>query len=631
MGCGSSTDTKPTNSRETRDTVISDVDIDDNFNESSKNKNWSNSSRKSPSHTASSPALTNRRQDLSKHQTLKSTSVDEGIELEALDEEDYPPRPCRLKKSDMIQHPSMFTSIDSHVAKTPKSATTSIPELAKYLCQPAKNRLEKIRAIYQWVSRNIEYDVAGFFNLGGAQRKSCDPESVLRSRSSVCQGYADLFLFLCREARVPAKTISGYAKGYGHKPGVAITTKTDTNHAWNAVFVQNEWRLVDCTWDAGHVDGNTFHRHEGEFYFLTDPDVFINDHFPYNKTDMAVSQQWQLISPPHDLETFSKSAAIKKHAFLYNLEFMSHRDAVITVNKDVIVKFVAKGKALKNTGAHLNDMEGTSFDQCVFVEKERDKTYCVTVKPQKPGTYNLRIFGNQGEQQTLDSLVTYVIECKTVDKAVKSFPVHFGLWGAGPYYADFGFDDRVAQKALFESDSGELEIRLPFTEPVKALGKLANSEDENGDDQFLMMEQGQSELLVHVRMNRLGFYKLLIFAKKEKSASYDLALQYLINCKNPGKQYQAFPHVYPEALAGRMTLVEPKTRSLPAETKVHFRLSSSVIDTLMIGHTTFERGVNNTWDVDVVTPSSGENLCVFGRSSNTGGGSFTGLYKFDIR
>ncbi|OWF41860.1 kyphoscoliosis peptidase-like [Mizuhopecten yessoensis] len=636
MGCGTSTQTKPTYSRATQDTVISDVELDDNYNESSTG--LETSSRNTPSNPAIivTPASATTRHTSSQRQTPKSSKsstsspIDEGIELEALDEEDYPPKPCKLKKIEIVPDVSMFKNIDEHVAKTPKSATASIPELAKYLCRPAKNQLEKIRAIYQWVSRNIEYDVAGFLNLNGTQKKSNDPESVLRNRCSVCQGYADLFLSLCREASVPAKTISGYSKGYSYKVGVAITTKSDTNHAWNGVFVNNEWRLVDCTWDAGHVGDNKFHRHEGEFYFLTDPDVFINDHFPYIKKDMTLSQKWQLLNQPRDLETFSKLVKVPKQAVLYDLDLVSHKESIIPVTKEVVVKFVAKGKPLHKAGARLGDADGTLHDQCVFVEKEGETTYSVTVRPQKPGKYTLSLYGNQGEQNTLNSLVSYVIDCKTVEKNAKPFPVHFGLWGAEPNYAEYGFDSGVAKRTSFESDTGELEIRLPVIDPVKALGKLAFSEDDEGDDECIMLEQGQSEVLVQLRMNRAGFYKFLMFAKKENGSSYEKVLQYLIYCKTPVKQYQPFPKVFQEAMTGRMALIEPKTKSLPAETEVHFRLTSSVIDIVRIANKNYERGDNNTWNIDVMTPSSGEKFNIFGRISDSGDTSYKALYAYDI-
>ncbi|XP_069104257.1 kyphoscoliosis peptidase-like [Argopecten irradians] len=633
MGCGSSTQTKPTKSRDDNNIVISDVDIDDNFNESHKNRNVGNSSKQAPAASITvTPATTNKPQP-SRPNPKKSTTtpVDEGIELEALDEEDYPPKPCRLKKTDIVPDVSMFKNIDDHVAKTPNSATASIPELATYLCRPAKNQLEKIRAIYQWVSKNIDYDVAGYLNLGGAQRKSCDPESVLRNRSSVCQGYADLVLSLCKEANVPAKTIAGYAKGYSHKTGDVISTKSDTNHAWNAVFVNNEWRLIDCTWDAGHVSDKKFQRHEGEFYFLTDPHVFVNDHFPYIKKDMVASLQWQLMSKPLDIEAYSKMVKVDKHAFKYDLELTSHKEAVLPVNKEAVIKFAARSKPLVKVGAYLTDSDGTRQDQCVLVQQEGKSSYCVTVRPQKPGKYTLQVFGNQGEENNLHCLFSFMVDCKTVDKASKPFPAHFGIWGANSNYADYGFDKGVAEISLFESDTGELAIRLPITEPVKALGHLAFSEDDKGDDQFVMLEQGQSDLVVHVRMDKSGYYKLQIFSQnKNGSSSYDMVMQYLVHCKKPLKDCQPFPHVFPGALEGRVTLIEPKTKFLSAETEVHFCLTSSIIDVARVGHTNFERGDNNTWNFDVITPASGENLNIFGRISDSEDKSYKALFTFDI-
>ena len=31
----------------------------------------------------------------------------------------------------------------------------------------------------------------------------------------------------------------------------------EVEHAWNAVFIQGTWRLLDCTWAAGHTEDET--------------------------------------------------------------------------------------------------------------------------------------------------------------------------------------------------------------------------------------------------------------------------------------------------------------------------------------------------------------------------------------
>jgi transglutaminase/protease-like cytokinesis protein 3 len=64
-----------------------------------------------------------------------------------------------------------------------------------------------------------------------------------------------------------------------HDAEIPYTPHDSPDHAWNAVFVDDDWRFVDCCWGAGYEDesGYWVKKYE-EFWFLTDPDKFINDH-----------------------------------------------------------------------------------------------------------------------------------------------------------------------------------------------------------------------------------------------------------------------------------------------------------------------------------------------------------------
>ena len=69
-----------------------------------------------------------------------------------------------------------------------------------------------------------------------------------------CLGYANLYAALCRASSIPCNVVTGYALGVSGSSGSswddAGINATDANHAWNEVYVDNRWVIVDTTWDS---------------------------------------------------------------------------------------------------------------------------------------------------------------------------------------------------------------------------------------------------------------------------------------------------------------------------------------------------------------------------------------------
>jgi hypothetical protein len=169
-----------------------------------------------------------------------------------------------------------YEEIDRHALNAPASAESSVDSLAAYLIEPAGNDREKARAIFRWITENIDYNVEVFFKGGTGPTNS---EDVLKSRKSVCYGYSDIFLSLAREAGLETIRISGYGKGYGYAPGKNFSGLP--NHAWNAVKINGSWYLMDSTWGAGYVSvDKKYVRKFDDHFFMTPPSQFIYDHFP---------------------------------------------------------------------------------------------------------------------------------------------------------------------------------------------------------------------------------------------------------------------------------------------------------------------------------------------------------------
>ena len=183
-----------------------------------------------------------------------------------------------------------YTYIDEYALRAP--STEDMESLVSYLIKPASDDFEKVRAIYFWITHNISYDVHAFFSNRILDTSAIN---VFYTRKIVCAGYANLFQEFCDIAGIECVTIIGFAKGYGYVAGMV---PKKSNHAWNAVKIKGKWYLIDATWGSGYLNGNSFVFHYTNLYFLADPKIFINDHFPEE-------EKWQLLDKPIDKYQFA--------------------------------------------------------------------------------------------------------------------------------------------------------------------------------------------------------------------------------------------------------------------------------------------------------------------------------------
>jgi hypothetical protein len=203
--------------------------------------------------------------------------------------------------------PPPYKAIDQHALKAPPQAEQSLDRLAAYLTQAANTDREKARAIYRWVTDRIAYDVDNF--LAG-RRVDDNPRTVLRRRRAVCSGYANLFLALCKEAGVKAARVVGKARGYGYRPG---RLKANNGHAWNAVYLEGKWRLLDATWGAGAIGERKFVKRFAEHYFLTPAEQLIFTHLPDE-------DRWQLLPSPLTVQEFLAQPEVRYELFVMGVE-----------------------------------------------------------------------------------------------------------------------------------------------------------------------------------------------------------------------------------------------------------------------------------------------------------------------
>jgi hypothetical protein len=91
-------------------------------------------------------------------------------------------------------------------------------------------------------------------------------------------------------------SVRGFAKDSGYVEGASFN---ETNHAWNAIWLENRWWLIDATWGAGYLSEKGFVKEFNEFFFLAPPDKLIWTHLPEDA-------KWQLLDMPITLSQFEQ-------------------------------------------------------------------------------------------------------------------------------------------------------------------------------------------------------------------------------------------------------------------------------------------------------------------------------------
>ena len=110
---------------------------------------------------------------------------------------------------------------------------------AQGLTKNAKTDEEKVKAIYNYVTKNIKYDNKKANTIQAGYIPSID--AIIKARSGICYDYAVLTGGMLRSVDIPTKLVMGY--------------KSDIKeyHAWNEVYLNGKWTTIDTTYDAAYV------------------------------------------------------------------------------------------------------------------------------------------------------------------------------------------------------------------------------------------------------------------------------------------------------------------------------------------------------------------------------------------
>ena len=116
-------------------------------------------------------------------------------------------------------------------------------KFAKTVSQDKKTTTEIVQALYDYIVDNVKYDYVKIKNISSDYIPNI--ETIFKEGKGMCYDYSALFGAMLRSCGIPAKLVKGY--------------KDDIKdyHAWNEVYMDGDWVVIDTTYDVWLLENGT--------------------------------------------------------------------------------------------------------------------------------------------------------------------------------------------------------------------------------------------------------------------------------------------------------------------------------------------------------------------------------------
>jgi hypothetical protein len=266
------------------------------------------------------------------------------------------------------------------VANMPSHVETSIFSVAQYIADQESDPFLRVKALHDYVADRVAYDVVSY--QAGLYPPQ-DAETVFRTHKAVCAGYAQLLKALGDAIGIQILYITGDSR-------TASGDILGQGHAWNAVEINQNWYLMDATWDSGYVQGSEFVKEYETSYLFPPASVMILSHFP---DDPA----WQLIDQPMSVGEFLRQPMLRPRFFAEGLELLSPRRSQSDVATEAVIQ-LSNPQQRWLTATY--ERKGRAESSRCYDQPSQSPT--ITCKLPSSGTYEIRLFSGDAPSGNYD-------------------------------------------------------------------------------------------------------------------------------------------------------------------------------------------------------------------------------------
>lgn len=192
-----------------------------------------------------------------------------------------------------------FTELDKKVRKF-KYNVPNVRKLAFNVTKAYETDIEKVRAIYIWITENIEFDLKKYEKKPKREKIKCGSDAdcqqkfkeqideeikvAIRKQKGIAEDYSRLFARMLDLSGVEGGYIAGRVKLNDRDIG---RIPKGANHSWNWAKIDGKVYLFDATLGSGFTDDKftEFNKSYNETYFMVRPEKMILTHFPSEVKD----------------------------------------------------------------------------------------------------------------------------------------------------------------------------------------------------------------------------------------------------------------------------------------------------------------------------------------------------------
>ncbi|OCT52694.1 SH3 domain containing protein [Cladophialophora carrionii] len=275
-----------------------------------------------------------------------------------------------------LSNPS-FSQVDKaarFITSVPSSITAATLATG-FICRPYRSGVQRLRAIFIWCAERISWEDDHDFD-SYQYNQSVDTRKVIHTKRGSSQEVATLVLEMCTAIGIHAEIVQGYLKTPGEDLDLDAISRP--NHFWNALLVDNEWRMMDASLASPTNPKRSLYSSVSTsiaeaWYFLTRPSELCWTHVPIDDSQQHMIPNISpdvLLALPGTCAPFFR-LGLSMHAYDTSIVRMEGLEmCTFSVNVPADVEVVAEVEARR----YLRDQDGDVYEDGENVTKKRALT-----------------------------------------------------------------------------------------------------------------------------------------------------------------------------------------------------------------------------------------------------------------